>query len=124
MSKDLLEIDDELPGYRALERSATIMGMPMVPVAFSLCVPLFFSMFLMSFIGAKAYLTMLVSVPLLGFIYTQTQQDDQALRIFAIKLQWVLRRRNFRLFGHTNTILGNKFGPQYEDYKRFFENVG
>ena len=64
---------------------------------------------------------MLLAVPLIAFIRQQTMQDDQALRIRALEVKWVLRRRNFRMFGKTNTILGNKYGRQHEDYKRFFE---
>ena len=121
MSKDLLEVTDELPSYNGLDRAATVFGMPLVPVMATLVGLMFITMMVLPFLQAKAFLIMLLAVPLIAFIRQQTMQDDQALRIRALEVKWVLRRRNFRMFGKTNTILGNKYGRQHEDYKRFFE---
>ena len=121
MSKDLLEVTDELPSYNGLSRAATVFGMPLVPVMATLGGLMFITMMVLPFLQAKAFLIMLLAVPLIAFIRQQTMQDDQALRIRALEVKWVLRRRNFRMFGKTNTILGNKYGRQHEDYKRFFE---
>ncbi|MFC3873664.1 VirB3 family type IV secretion system protein [Neisseria musculi] len=116
-----MHIDDELPAYRGLERSATVAGMPMVPVVTVTAVPLLVAMILLPFIKVKAFLVLLFSLPCLAFIYTQTQQDDQALRIIGLSVLGVLRRRNYRLFGKTNTVLGSKYGRRNDDYQRFFE---
>ena len=116
MSKDLLEVTDELPSYNGLDRAATVFGMPLVPVMATLGGLMFITMMVLPFLQAKG-----LAVPLIAFIRQQTMQDDQALRIRALEVKWVLRRRNFRMFGKTNTILGNKYGRQHEDYKRFFE---
>jgi len=122
MTDDFMGVEDELPAYRGLERSATFAGMPMVPVVLVCGLPLFISMMLLPFFQGKAFLAMLFSLPCLAFIYTVTQHDDQALRIIGLSVLSVLRRRNFRLFGKTNTILGSKYGRQKDDYQRFFES--
>ncbi|MCQ9326899.1 VirB3 family type IV secretion system protein [Neisseria dentiae] len=121
MNEKFLEIDDELPGFNALARAATIAGMPLVPALMSFIFPVFISMILLPFIHGKAFLALLFVIPCLLFIYTQTQQDDQALRIIGLSTLSVLRRRNYRLFGKTNTILGSKYGRENDDYQRFFE---
>ncbi|MDO5069408.1 MAG: VirB3 family type IV secretion system protein [Neisseria zoodegmatis] len=121
MSNDIMNVDDELPAYRGLERTATFAGMPMVPVVMVMAIPLLVAMILLPFLKVKAFLVLLFSLPCLAFIYTQTQQDDQALRIIGLSTLSALRRRNYRLFGKTNTILGSKYGRQKNDYQRFFE---
>lgn len=122
MTDDFMGVDDELPAYRGLERSATFAGMPMVPVVLVCGLPQLLAMMLLPFFQGKAFLVTLFSLPCLAFIYTATQHDDQALRIIGLSTLSVLRRRNFRLFGKTNTILGSKYGRQKDDYQRFFES--
>lgn len=120
-NNDFIDVDTDLPSYKALEREATFLGMPMVPVVMSVGLPLLIAMMLLPFFQAKAFLLLLFPLPVLAFIYTQTQQDDKALRIIGLSTLSVLRRRNYRLFGKTNTVLGSKYGRQRDDYKRFFE---
>lgn len=121
MSNDLIDVTDEMPSYNGLERAATVMGMPLVPIMGTLGGLMFITMMALPFLQAKAFLILLLAIPIIAFIRQQTMQDDQALRIRALEVQWVLRRRNFGMFGKTNTILGNKYGRQQYDYKRFFE---
>ena len=121
MSNDLIDVTDELPSYNGLERAATVMGMPLVPIMGTLGGLMFITMMALPFLQAKAFLILLLAIPIIAFIRQQTMQDDQALRIRALEVQWVLRRRNFGMFGKTNTILSNKYGRQQYDYKRFFE---
>ena len=121
MNNRFMEVDDELPGFHALEREATFAGMPLVPTIMSFAIPLFITLLLLPLIQERAFLIMLFSLPLLLFIYTQTQQDEKALRIIGLSTLSFLRRRNYRLFGKTNTILGSKYGRCIDDYQRLFD---
>lgn len=93
-NNDFIDVDTDLPSYKALEREATFLGMPMVPVVMSVGLPLLITMMLLPFFQAKAFLLLLFPLPVLAFIYTQTQQDDKALRIIGLSTLSVLRRRN------------------------------
>ena len=123
MDDNRLTVSTELPSYNGLARAALIpkVGMPLVPTIIACVVPLFTTMLLMPFIQAKAFAICLISIPLLAFIKTVSANDDQAIRIHGLQLLWVFRRRQFRMFGKTNTILATRFGRQKNDYQRFFE---
>lgn len=121
MSDDRLKVTDTLPSYRALARAATILGLPLVPTVISMAACLMLTMISLSFIGNKALFIPLILIPILAFVRTMTLNDDQALRILGLQLMWVARRKNYRAFGQTNTIIATRYGRQKDDYTRFFE---
>jgi type IV secretion system protein VirB3 len=123
MSDEKLTVKTIMPNYNGLSRAGLIpkIGMPIVPTLISIVVPLFISMIGLSFLGNKAFSIMLISIPLLGFIWTVTQDDDQALRVIGYSVKWLTLRRNYFLFGQTNTVLAVKYGRQKNDYIQFFE---
>lgn len=125
MSDEEITVNTPLPSYQALERAGLIpkLGMPLVPTLISIVFPLFITMAAMPFLQIKAYLIMLICIPTLGFIWAATKDDDQALTIMGYTLKWLLMRRNYYLFGKTNTILATKYGRQKDDYAQFFEKI-
>lgn len=118
-----LTVKTLMPNYNGLSRAGLIpkIGMPLIPTLFSVVVPMFISMMCLTFMGGKAFAIMLISIPLLGFIWAITQDDEQGLRILGYSMKWLALRRNYFLFGKTTTILATKYGRQKNDYIQFFE---
>ena len=118
-------IEAEMPNYNGLSRAATIpkVGMPLVPTIVIGTATLMLLMFLMPFIGANAWLIVPIGAAIELFVWQATKKDDQMLNVLKYQALWFLRRRNYFLFGKTNTILATKYGRQENDYVQFFEEI-
>ncbi len=123
MSDEYLTIESEMPNYSGLSRAALIpkIGMPVVPTIIVIAVTMMLMMFLLPIIGGRAWLILFFAIPILAFIYMTTKNDSKAMNIYMYQALWFLRRRNYFLFGKTNTILAMKYGRQFNDYVQFFE---
>lgn len=125
MADEYLTVDTEMPNYNGLAREALIpkIGIPIVPTLMVVVVPAILTLFLMPMIGGKAWAIMLFSLPFIGFIYVATKNDSKAMTVYMYMGLWFLRRRNYFLFGKTNTILATKYGQQVNDYVQFFDEI-
>lgn len=114
-------IDTEQPTYNGMNRSAMVLGVPLMPLAVCGFVLMMFSLAATAFLGGKALLLLLMGLPVFFGLRTISANDDQAFKIYGLEAKWFLRRRNAALFNGTTTILATKYGRQQSDYQRFLE---
>ncbi|MDF7675956.1 VirB3 family type IV secretion system protein [Neisseriaceae bacterium ESL0693] len=107
--------------FNGLARQAMVLGIPIPALAICGMGGLLSALITMPFLHGSALFFLLMPLPPLAFIRSICMNDDQALRIVLAECKWFIRRRNVRLFNHTNTILSTKYGRQLNDYQRFIE---
>ncbi|MBP5790330.1 MAG: VirB3 family type IV secretion system protein [Neisseriaceae bacterium] len=125
MEIEEISVDSILPNYNGLSRAALIpkIGTPLVPTLMCFVIPVMLTMFLLPFLQAKAFVILLFGLPFFVFLKVATDKDDQAVGVLKYQTLWFLRRKNYFLFGKTNTILATKYGRQVNDYVQFFEKI-
>ena len=114
-------INMEQPTYNGLNRSAMVLGVPLMPLAVCGFALIMTRLLAASFLGGKALLLLAMGIPVFLGLRTISANDDQAFKIYALEAKWFIRRKNAALFGGTSTILATKYGRQQSDYQRFLE---
>ncbi|WP_200877003.1 hypothetical protein [Taylorella equigenitalis] len=76
------------------------------------------SLILLQFIGLQGFLAFALAIPLLFMLKSISANDDQAMNILWYEVLCLLKKKNSKAFGGTNTILATKFGNTKDDYSR------
>lgn len=110
---------DDYPTFNALARSAMILGIPIIPFILISVTTVILGMIGLMIVGLQGMLILVISIPLLLMLRTISATDDRAVNILGYELLCVLKRKNAKAFGDTNTILATKYGRNRHDYQRF-----
>lgn len=115
-------IDKEYPNYGGLDREALFFNVPIVVFALLALATALPAMLLFQF-GSAAYglIVIVVGISVFAYLSFLCSQDDQAMRITAIELWVLLRRKNAKIFGGTTTVLSTRYGRHRNDYRRLLE---
>ena len=114
-----VNIETEYLTYAGVNRSALILGVPMIPMVVILIFFFSAAMFAMPLLQNKAWAIVLLALPCLWFLREVTAKDDQALRILGLELYWGFQRRNMKQHGNTFAIYATQYGRERNDYIRF-----
>ena len=114
-----VNIETEYLTYAGVNRSALILGVPMIPMVVMLIFVFSAAMFAMPLLQNKAWAIVLLALPCLWFLREVTAKDDQALRILGLELYWWFQRRNMKQHGNTFAIYATQYGRERNDYIRF-----
>lgn len=104
----------EFSSYKALDRTALFMGVPLLPAVLLLTLSvaiMFVGLYLFGIIG---FLFALLLVPAALFLRTITINDDKAIDIMMLELRFRAKRTAYEEFGNTLTF-------QTERYLRYKE---
>jgi type IV secretion system protein VirB3 len=103
--------------FNGLGRVAMIWGIPlMVALAIS-CPVALVTLVLTAIYGPGGLLFLFTLPPVLIYIKTLCETDDQALRILWLEVQCALRRRYGFLYGKSLTIAPIKYGRRLSVYR-------
>ena len=114
-----VNIETEYLTYAGVNRSALILGVPMIPMVVILIFFFSAARFAMPLLQNKTWAIVLLALPCLWFLREVTAKDDQALRILGLELYWWFQRRNMKQHGNTFAIYATQYGRERNDYIRF-----
>lgn len=106
--------------YNGLARAASIAGIPLLPALAIFGFFMLGGMFCMLVLGPGGLLFLLPAIPVLIFIRTLCETDDQALRIIGLECYWYFKRRRSH-FDRTLTFTPIRYGRSHDVYKRYIE---
>ena len=109
--------------YAGLGRVAMYWGVPLIPLLLVVGFFVFVALIAGVFMGPGGLLFGGLSVPILLFLRKTCETDDQALRILWLEVLCVLRRRSWRMFGHTLTLAPIRYGQHLSVYRRPFRKA-
>ena len=118
------DIDTEYPTFNALNRKAMLFGVPLMELVTCSFVLVLLTAITLPFLHGRALFILALGIPLFFGLKTICANDDQALKIYALEALWLLRRRNTKIWGGTNTISAMQYGRKLDDYQRFLEEAG
>lgn len=99
----------EFSSYKALDRTALFMGVPLLPAVLLLTLSvgiMFIGMYLFGIIG---FLFALLLAPLAFFMRTITYNDDKALDIMLLEMRFRAKRTAYEEFGNTLTFQPDRY---------------
>lgn len=118
------DIHTEYPTYNGMNRPAMILGAPLMPMVFCTLTVIFLAMIANLFIGVKAFFLVGLVLPIYFGLKTISENDDQAMKIYALEAKWLLRRILSGAGLRTFTLHAGKYGrhrDDYENYQRLLE---
>ena len=118
METNEVDINTEYLTYAGINRSALILGMPMIPMVLIIIFFATAAMFAMPVLENRAWAIVLLALPCLWFLREVTAKDDQALRILGLELYWFFQQRNMKLHNNTFAIYATRYGRQHHEYIR------
>jgi type IV secretion system protein VirB3 len=105
------------PAYGALDRVASIKGVPLMPGLMVFCGSLMLGLAGGLMLGVGGLLLALVGVPILLYFRFVCETDDQALRIVGLELMCLVDRRLAGWFGGTYTLAPIQYGRRRQAYR-------
>lgn len=105
-------LGEDMPNYRALERSAMLFGVPVRAFMATVVLNLAACLAAMFFFGGSGLSLMSACPPIALAMRRACRNDSMALRVRALEAVWLLRRRNAAVFGRSLTLLPMKYGPR------------
>ena len=118
------DIHTVYPAFNALNRKAMFFGVPLMALVVCCFVLVMLTMLTLPSLKGRALLFLLLGVPVILGLKTICADDDDALKIYGLEALWLLRRRNAKMWGNTNTVSATKYGRRFDDYQRFLEEAG
>lgn len=113
------DINTEYPTYNGMNRPAMLAGAPVMPLMLSLFSLTIAAMLLQFVIGKKALFMISFILPIYFGLKTITENDDQAMKIYALEAKWLLRRILSGAGLRTFTLHTGKYGRHREDYENY-----
>lgn len=92
-------------------------------IVFTTCLSLIVAVICTMFVGAGGMLFGAIGIPILLYLKTICETDDQAARITALELWCHISKRNAHYFGGAYTLSPIQYGRRCHVYKRFFEKT-
>ncbi|EKS9798984.1 VirB3 family type IV secretion system protein [Burkholderia cepacia] len=111
------------PSYAALNRTAMIWGIPLIPGLVVFCASLMVGLIALLTLGPGGALLVIPGAAVLMFFKKVSETDDQALRILGFELRCVFARANANLFGRTYTLAPMRYGRTYKNVRRMLERT-
>ena len=118
------DIHTEYPTYNGMNRPAMLAGAPLMPLIICFFILMFIGMIAQLFVGSSALLVVGLILPIYFGLKTITENDDQAMKIYALEAKWLLRRILSGAGLRTFTLHTGKYGrhrDDYENYQRLLE---
>ena len=113
------DIHTEYPTYNGMNRPAMLAGAPLMPLIISFFILMFIGMIAQQFIGSSALLIVGLILPIYFGLKTISENDDQAIKIYALEAKWLLRRILSGAGLRTFTLHAGKYGRHREDYENY-----
>lgn len=99
----------EFSSYKALDRTALFMGIPLLPAVLLLTLSVFIMFVGLYFFGIIGFLFALLLFPVAFFLRTITFNDDKATDIMMIELRFRAKRMAYEEFGNTLTFQPDRY---------------
>jgi type IV secretion system protein VirB3 len=118
--------EDQAPqeylSFNGLGRTPKTWGVPYMAGLAIMCISLLPGLFLGVFVhGAGWLFTPIVGLPLLFYVRTLCETDDQALRVLQLEIKWTILKRmggNADLHGGTFTLAPTSYGRKLSNVQR------
>ena len=82
------DIHTEYPTYNGMNRPAMLAGAPLMPLIICFFILMFIGMIAQQFIGSSALLIVGLILPIYFGLKTISENDDQAIRIYALEAKY------------------------------------
>ena len=99
----------EFSSYKALDRTALFMGIPLLPAVLLLTLSVLIMFVGLYFFGIIGFLFALLLFPVAFFLRTITFNDDKATDIMMIELRFRAKRMAYEEFGNTLTFQPDRY---------------
>lgn len=99
----------EFSSYKALDRTALFMGVPLLPAVLILTLSVFIMFVGLAFFGIVGFLFLLLLAPVAFFLHTITLNDDKATDIMMLELRFRAKRTAYEEFGNTLTFQPDRY---------------
>jgi len=123
MSDEQEEVTEYL-SYPALGRSPKVFGVPYMAGLWICCGALFVGWAGGTFINSFFWLFVPACIPVLLYVRSISETDDQAVRILLLEIKWALMKKmtgTSKYYGGTFTICPVSYGRKQRHVKRYFE---
>ena len=117
-------IHTEFPTYNGMNRPAMFFGVPMMPMVLCILGSVFAAMIGQLLFGKAALLLVGLNIPIYFGLKTISENDDQAIKVYAAEAKWLLRRIGAGAGLSTSTLHAGRYGryrDDYKDYQRLLE---
>ena len=118
-------IHTEFPTYNGMNRPAMFFGVPMMPMVLCILGSVFAAMIGQLLFGKAALLLVGLNIPIYFGLKTISENDDQAIKVYAAEAKWLLRRIGAGAGLSTFTLHAGRYGryrDDYKDYQRLLEH--
>ena len=112
-------IHTEFPTYNGMNRPAMFFGVPMMPMVLCILGSVFAAMIGQLLFGKAALLLVGLNIPIYFGLKTISENDDQAIKVYAAEAKWLLRRIGAGAGLSTFTLHAGRYGRHRDDYKDY-----
>jgi hypothetical protein len=112
-------IHTEFPTYNGMNRPAMFFGVPLMPMVLSIIGLVLIAMIGQMLIGKTALLLVGLNIPIYFGLKTISENDDQAIKVYAAEAKWLLRRIGAGAGLSTFTLHAGRYGRHRDDYKDY-----